>query len=252
MKVLVTGAGAGLGRATVEHAIAKGATVVALDQDAGALAELEWLHPRHVSTRTIDLADTAATEKLTRDLAAHFRFDLAVLAAGVSATGRFEAIPPEAYARLLRVNVSAPLVMAARLVGEGAMRKKSTIVFVSSLSHVTGYPGASVYAASKDAVAAYAEAVRRPFRRRGVHVCAVFPGPLRTEHAERHAPPGANPERRMDPARAAHLIWKHRKVPRLFPGMGARTAASLGRLAPETMTKVMRRVIFDKLDGEVW
>ena len=59
-----------------------------------------------------------------------------------------------------------------------------TVIFVSSLSHRTGYPGAASYAASKGAIAVYAGSIRKPFRRAlGVHVACAFPGPMKTEHA---------------------------------------------------------------------
>lgn len=254
MKVLVTGAVHGLGRAFLEHAIARGNTVVAVDRDAAGLAELEHHYPREVTAREVDLADEEGVRKLTADMARFFRFDMALLNAGISATGPFESIPFEASVRLVRVNVSAPLVMASGLVGGGAMNKRSTLVFVSSLSHAVGYPGAAAYAASKDAVSAYAEAVRRPFRKRGVRVTTVYPGPLRTLHAERHAPPGARAEGRMAPEVAARKIWRAaRKGERyLHPGLAAKTAGSLGRLMPATATRLMRKVIYEKLDESVW
>ena len=254
MRVLVTGAAAGLGRALVERAIDAGARVVAVDRDAAGLSELDYLYDGHVTTRHLDLTDREATERLTDDLGRYFRFDIVLLAAGVSATGRFEAIPAEAYERLVRTNVTAPLVMASRLVGAEAVNRGGTIVFVSSLSHAVGYPGAAVYAATKDAVAAYARAVRRPFQRRGVRVLTVFPGPIRTAHAARHAPRDADAGRRMAPEVAAAKIWKavRRRRRELYPGLAASGAGLAGRLMPGATTRAMRKAIFDKLDGEVW
>ena len=254
VRVLVTGAAAGLGRALVEHAIERGARVVAVDRDAAGLAELEYLYPTQLTSRRVDLADAAAVEALTKELARGFRFDMAILNAGVSATGRFEALPAEAYARLVAVNVVAPLVMARGLVAAEAMERQGTLVFISSLSHAVGYPGAAVYAASKDAVAAYARAVRRPWLRRRVRVATVFPGPLRTEHAARHAPAAADAAKRMSPDVAARAIWRAvRKGKReIYPGVAAKGAAAAGRWAPGTMTRMMRRAVFERLDGEVW
>ena len=254
MKVLVTGAAAGLGRAFVERALDRGATVVAVDRDAAGLAELEYFHPETVTTRRVDLADPEAVKALAAELSRHFRFEIVLLAAGVSATGRFEAVPADAYERLVRVNVTAPLVLAADLAGAGALTRRGTIVFVSSLSHAVGYPGAAAYAATKDAVAAYARAVRRPFRKRRVRVMTVFPGPIRTEHAERHAPPGADASRRMKPEAAAAKIWKavRRGDREFYPGLAAKGAGTFGRLFPRAATRAMRRALFEKLDGEVW
>ena len=254
MKALVTGAARGLGRAFAELVVSRGGTVVALDRDAAGLAELEYLYPREITTRWIDLADTEAVEALTRDIARHFRFDVVLLNAGISATGRFEDVPAEAYERLFAVNVTAPLLMLRWLVGDGAVKRGATVVFVSSLSHRLGYPGAAAYAASKDALADYAEAVRRPLLRRGVRVLSVFPGPVRTEHAGRHAPPGARADRRMAPAVLARKIRRavRTRKRRLYPGAAAKCLALLGTMAPGLATRLMRRAVFDRLERAVW
>ena len=254
MKVLITGAARGLGRALVERALDRGATVVALDHDGAGLAELDYLHPRHVTTRAVDLSDAQAVEAVTAELGRFFRFDLVVLNAGISATGPFETVPGEAYERLVRVNVTAPLLMASGLVRAEALNAKATIVFVSSLSHAVGYPGAAVYAATKDAVASYARSVRRPFKKRGVRVATVFPGPIRTDHAERHAPTGARADKRMAPEVVAKAIFKgvRKRSYEIYPGFGPRAASAVGRTFPRTMTRLMRRVIFEKLDRSVW
>ena len=240
---LVTGAAAGLGAALAERLLADGTEVVAVDR--APMRARSGLH-RH----TLDLADAAAVETFCVELVGSL--DLVVLNAGVSATGRFETLPAAAYERLLRVNVTAPLLMAARLVER--MEPGGTIVFVSSLSHRTGYPGASVYAASKDAVAAYARSVRRPFARRDVRVMCVFPGPVRTEHARRHAPPDADEAARMDPDELARRILQAVRRGRrtLYPGAAARATAIAGRAAPGRMTRLMRRLIFERLQRDVW
>ena len=260
MRLLVTGCAEGLGRAVAERALAALPQirrplagrwrVTGIDRQAEPLADLAAAWPDRFDGRLCDLADAAAVERLTARLEGPF--DLVVLNAGISATGRFEAIPAEAHARLLRVNALAPMLMARELVARGLMAKRSRMVFVSSLSHVTGYPGAASYAASKDAVAVYARSVRPLWRRRGVRVTCLFPGPLRTAHAERYAPPTDDPQtraaRRTDPRQVARMILNSRGQAVIFPGAGANLVWIAGALAPRLMTRMMRRAIFEKLD----
>lgn len=242
---LVTGGSAGLGRAMVERLLADGWRVVSVDRAEGAAMPF-------LERMTCDLADRSAVDALAGRLGAAGPFRLAVFNAGVSATGRFEAIPPEAYRRLMTVNAETPMILAAELVRTGHLA--GPMCFVSSLSHFTGYPGAAAYAASKDALAVYARSVRKPFARRGVSVTLACPGPLRTEHAERHAPPGADADRRMPPEVAARIILDATLAGRrlVVPGRANRLAALAGRLLPGTMIRQMRRLILDRLDGEVW
>lgn len=247
-RALVTGGHSGLGLAFCRILTEAGYHVTALDRSAPDTA-VPWTH------RICDLGDRPQLDAAVHHLCARGPFDLVVLNAAVSASGRFEAIPMEAHRKLIAVNVEAPLVICAALAARGALARRGRIVFISSLSHMTGYPGAASYAASKDAIAIYAKSIRRPFRRKlGVHVACAFPGPMRTAQAERHAPKGAKAEARMEPEEAARRIlaalrWRRRVI---VPGWRAKLFAVLGRLFPRLVTRAMRRFIHDRLDGEVW
>lgn len=247
MRALVTGAASGLGREITRQLAAGGVRVTAIDRSSIDAVET-------VEARQVDLADRDAVDRLLRDFTDEPPFDWVIHNAGISATGVFERIPDEAYARLLRVNCEAPMVMTAGLIGHSKIASGGRIVFVSSLSHFTGYPGGTVYGASKDALTVYARSIRPALKRQGIAVMTVFPGPVRTDHAARHAPPGARAERRMDPADlAARIIRATRRGKRvLYPGLPAKTGRLLGGLAPRRITAFMRRVIFEKLEQDVY
>lgn len=80
------------------------------------------------------------------------------------------------------------------------------MVFVSSLAHFVSYPGASVYAASKDGLAAYARSLR--VAEPALHVLTVFPGLTRPAHARRYGPDNSREARRMPPEKLAELIYR--------------------------------------------
>jgi short-subunit dehydrogenase len=88
----------------------------------------------------------------------------------------------------------------------------------------------------------------------GVHVTTAFPGPLRTGHAARHAPPGAREDRRMAPERAARIVLQAalRKRATCHPGMAAKAAAIAGSLFPGLADRLMRRNLFRRMDGGAW
>lgn len=248
-KVLITGAVEGLGRALADQVLAQGDFVLAVDHNRQGLHDLTQSHVGQCDSRMVDMADLGAVRILGEGTDSN-KYDLVILNAGISATGLFEEIPMSAYERLIAINLRAPLILASSLVRSGKMAKGSKIVFVSSLSNAVGYPGASVYAATKDGIATYAQSVRKPFRRKGVGVLTVFPGPIRTAHAEKHAPSGVKANKRMAPQKLANMILKaaSRKDKVLYPGFGAGMASMFGNMAPNLATKMMRRVIFDKLD----
>jgi len=253
MKALVTGAASGLGRAMSLELCRQGWSVVALDRDGPGLATLQ-AEASGIEPVELDLGEARALAAALPAIAGKGCYGLVVLNAGISATGRFEAIPDEVHRRVIAVNAVAPMLIASGLARLNAFTPDAALVFIASLSHFTGYPGAASYAASKDALAVYAKSIARPFARRSIHVLTVFPGPIRTAHAALHAPPGANEAMRMDPhVLACKILASTRsRKNRLAPGLAAKLTAFAGMLAPRTMTAVMRRLIFAKLDNTVW
>ena len=259
----MTGSAAGLGAALARALLADGWAVTGVDRDGVETSRALPLRGRgagaadgggaatsepctHVRT---DLSDPAAVDDLLDRL--DTPFDLVILNAGVSATGRFEAIPADAHARLLAVNAEAPLVLADGLVSRGLLPDGAALVLVASLSVDVGYPGAASYAASKDAIAAYGRSIAKARKR--LRVTTVHPGPIRTGHAARHAPPGAREAGRMDPdALARRILARAPKGGTLRPGPAAGLAGLAGRLVPGATARAMRRALFDRLDREVW
>ncbi len=250
LRALVTGVVEGLGRALVENLLKRGVEVRGLDINASGLVMMEEQSGAGFSAMPVDLSDRTALDETLATLQNEEKFDLVVLNAGISATGKFEEIPASAYQRLLRINLEAPMLMASQLMAAGRIAKGGTIVFVSSLCHATGYPGASVYCASKDAIAVYAKSIRPTCAGHNVNVLTIFPGPIKTAHAERHAPEGADAENRMAPEELAKRILKavDRRSGVFYPGAVAKLTRMAGRLMPATLSRLMRRIIFEKLD----
>ncbi len=247
-QALVTGFAGGLGKALTEQLLAEGWTVTGIDIDGKRGL------PDGLTAINCDLSERDALDDLLAGDRLKGPFDLVVLNAAVSASGRFENIPLKAHLKLLRLNAEAPMVMSASLASGGGIASGGYLVFVSSLSHVLGYPGAASYAASKDAIAVYAKSIRKPFARRGIKVSCVFPGPMQTDQAEKHSPAGSDAQKRMTPQMAAKIILRNVRANRrvIIPSASAKSLAFLGRLFPAISDRVMRRMLFEKLDRDVW
>ena len=253
---LVTGSSSGLGRAITERLLSHGWRIVGIDRVTPTTAVDVTPDGADQTTRTIlaDLGDRNAVDRALLAAVALGPYDLVVLNAGISATGRFETIPLAVHLDVLAVNAEAPMVLARGFAASDAIADHGRLLFISSLSHFTGYPGAASYAASKDALAIYAKSLHRSLKRRGIAVTVAFPGPLRTDHAARHAPQGANAARRMAPEIAAAAILKAALAGRrtVVPGAGNRLGALAGRLAPVAFARLMRRLVYEKLDRDAW
>ena len=238
----ITGAAAGIGLALAREYAGAGYAVEGIDREPktevrGAAA-----------VRQADLARLDGCEAAADILG---REPLAVLIhnAGINSVAAFEGSDPATAERLLAVNLLAPMLLTSRLLQSRALVEGSGLVFVSSLSRFVGYPGAAVYAASKDGLASYARSLAVALAPRGVRVLTVYPGPTRTEHARRHSPPGSSEARRMPPEVLAARVRRAAEAGRrtLVPGAGNALAAAVGHLAPRLAERAMRRVIYERL-----
>jgi NAD(P)-dependent dehydrogenase (short-subunit alcohol dehydrogenase family) len=190
--VIVTGAGSGIGRGTVELLVAEGANVIAVDLSDEHLA---WLDdspppgPGGLAGTDGRLADVlrvpgSVTEPETNQamvaaaLEAYGRLDAAVLNAGVVAQGDITRGSMDDFDRMMEVNVRA-VALGMKACVE-AMGEGSSIVVTGSVSGLRGDSGLFAYNASKGAVVNMARAVALDVAHRGIRVNAVCPGPIRT------------------------------------------------------------------------
>lgn len=235
---LVTGGSAGLGAAFVAELLARGYRVTCIDR-----------HPPTVTDARLtfvptELGDMTALGAVASTLAGKV-FDVVVLNAGISAVGAFEAIAPEHLQRVIDVNLRAPIELTRLLLSGGVLAPRASLVFIASLSNRLGYPGAAVYAASKQGLEAFARSLRPALSQ---HVLCVLTGPLDTGHARRYAPAGGRPGPRMAPAELAERVLSRLgQSGTIYASLPQHLAAVAGRLFPGTMTALMRRGLFLRL-----
>src|SRR5207244_7726418 len=103
------------------------------------------------------------------------------------------------------VNVTSLTSLNRHLVPQMITKHRGGILNVSSSAGFLPIPGDAVYAATKAYVTSFSEALRAELRGTGVSVCAVCPGPVRTEFQEvasrpgRNVKPGPGPDRLQVP-----------------------------------------------------
>jgi cyclic-di-GMP-binding biofilm dispersal mediator protein len=250
---VITGGADGIGRAVAERYARAGYDVTIVDRDAERAGQVCVALRGMGCAATCIRADLAWDEDIRAALAqlgALPPADLVIHSAGISAIGPFAGSDLAAQQRVLDVNLRAPQLLTAGLLRAGRVAPGGTLVFVASLSVFSSYPGAAVYAASKEGIAAYARSLRVALARQGIHVLTVYPGPTRTAHARRYSPDNRREGRRMPPERLAALIEQavRGRHPSLVPGGANRLVALVGRLFPALMEYVMRRIILEKLE----
>ena len=177
--VAVTGAAAGIGRATVEKLLSEGARVVAVDVNADALG---WAAGTdRVATLAGDLTDPATNAALVELATGRFGGLHGVcLNAGILAMGTIERGSMEDYDRTMDVNVRA-VVLGIRAALPALERAGGgAIVVTASVSGLAGDSGLWAYNASKAAVLNVVRSVALDVGHLGVRINAVCPGPVRT------------------------------------------------------------------------
>jgi short-subunit dehydrogenase len=246
----ITGAADGIGKALARRFAQAGYAVIGIDVDAErAAAAAAELHALGAEATFIiaDLSDDAGLALVVDGLRGRPPLDALIHNAGINAVGRFEGLDLAAQERVVALNLRAPLQLTAALRRYELLSEQASLIFLSSLSHYVSYPGAAVYAATKDGLAHYGRSLQIS-QPRG-HTLVVFPGPTRTAHARRYSPDNSREATRMPPEKLAELIFQaaRKRQARLVPGLGNRLIAFGGYLAPRLLEWSMEKAILAKL-----
>lgn len=170
-RVIVTGAGKGIGRATALMLARRGATVVAVTRSA---ADLETLAGEIAcETIAVDLADADATREAARKA---LPADLLVNCAGTTELESFLDVSVENFDLLYAVNTRAPMIVTQEYARERvAQGLGGAIVNVSSVAAFVGIPDHAAYCASKAGLDGLTRVMAKELAPQGIRVNGVHP-----------------------------------------------------------------------------
>jgi len=174
---VITGASAGIGRATALLFRRQGARVVL---NARRQDRLEGLAKETEGTAVAgDITDAAVRARILE--ACGGRIDILVNNAGYGEPGPVETVPEDDYRRQFEVNFFAPAAMIQAVLPMMRKQRSGHIVNISSVAGRFGYPLFGWYCATKHALEGLTDALRVEVQPWGVHAVLVEPGPVKTE-----------------------------------------------------------------------
>jgi NAD(P)-dependent dehydrogenase (short-subunit alcohol dehydrogenase family) len=183
-RVLITGAGGGIGRALLRELAARGARLCALEHSpAAAETLLDEIKPLGID---LLLAYGELTQDETREAALALvertwgGLDLLVNLAGVLDFVRYQDQDPGLISRLIKVNVVAPMLLTRAVLPGMIAQGHGRIVNVGSMFGSIGFPLFAAYSASKFALRGFSQALRRELAGTGVGVTYVSPRAVKT------------------------------------------------------------------------
>lgn len=183
--VLITGASAGIGRAVSHVFAAHGASVVLVARRTDILYQVKQELAHYGHPVLMITADVTREDDIARVVATTVsqcgRIDVLVNNAGLAMGGWFDAADPDQMSKLLNLNVVGLMRLTQQVLPYMIKQRDGYIVNISSTASFTNAPGQAIYAASKAAVNAFSNALRREYRSKGIHVSLVMPGWTRTE-----------------------------------------------------------------------
>jgi len=176
-RAIVTGAGSGIGAATVRQLVAEGWRVACLDRNAEAARAVAEGQP----VIAVDVADEAAVIKAMAEAEAVLGgVDALATCAGIYETTPFFASTAETFRRVHEVNVIGTFLC----IREAALRMApgARICTVGSVAGLRGggLAGTASYATSKGAVITLTKSAARELGPRGIAVNTVAPGMIDT------------------------------------------------------------------------
>jgi 3-oxoacyl-[acyl-carrier protein] reductase len=180
--VLVTGGSRGLGRAIVEALAGEPPGPLAFTWNADETAARRVEETTGARAFRLDLRDRARPDELVAEVEASLGpVEGLVNNAGLRREALLAMTSDEDWEAVLDANLGG-LFRCCRAVLRGMMvRRRGTIVNVSSLSALHGVAGQGAYAASKAGILGLTRSLAREAGRRGVRVNAVVPGFVATD-----------------------------------------------------------------------
>ena len=250
--VAITGASAGIGRATALRLARDGAAIVAcarrIDRLERLAAEIEAAGGRVLTagadvTRELEMQDLVA-----RAVERFGRLDVMICNAGFGIYGAIDDITSSQMHKLVDINYFGTYHATRAAMKVFRRQGRGHVIIVSSIVGKRGVPYMGAYSATKFAQVGLAECLRAEVAGSDIHVSVVFPVSTSTEFTEvMLRETGADISQSLGPKQTADQVADAiaraiaHPVPEVYPFKKARGLVLLNAIAPRFCDRLVRR-----------
>lgn len=183
---LVTGAGRGIGAAVARmlarHGYRLALTARTPEQLQAVAADCEANGAPKTRVYPADLTQPRAVDELAEAVLQDVEaVDVLVNNAGMGVRGTASEGDPDAWERMLALNLSAPMRLTRRLSEPMVERELGTIINIGSIAAIEGMTNSGAYAASKHGLRGWSSSTYRHLRGYGIKVTLINPAFVETE-----------------------------------------------------------------------
>lgn len=253
--IFITGAAAGIGRATAELFASRGWFVGLYDiNESGVQALRQQLGDANTVAGRLDVTDATAFERALAQFwdAAGQRLDVLFNNAGIAAVGAFEDSPLPKYNAVIDVNLKGVVNGFYKALPYLKQTPGARAISMCSASAIYGAPDFAVYSATKFAVRGLSEALDLEWRRHGITVRDLMPLFVDTPMVARFE---VKPKSfdvmglHLSASDLAHAVWRAAHWPRwlpkvhFYPGVQTWLTALAQKLSPTWLNRFTSRLI---------
>ena len=184
---IVTGASAGIGRASALALAAEGAKVVITarrqDRLEALAAEIKAMNTHAYIVAGDANDETTAKRCVETALNEAGRIDILLNNTGMGNYKNLVDTSLEEYDQLMDTNMRTTFIFTRQVVPQMLLQKQGTILMISSMAGLYGFANQAVYCATKFAQVGFAQSLDKELRPSGIKVGVICPGGVKTEFA---------------------------------------------------------------------
>ena len=214
----ITGAGKGIGKAVAIALAKEGVNLILVSRTQNDIDQLA-AETAKLGVKTLalsaDVSDINSINSAVEKAIAEFKhIDILINSAGIASFGKFLELEPEAWERIIQVNLMGTYYTTRAIIPNMIERQTGDIINISSTAGLNGNALTSAYSASKFAVLGLTDSLMQEMRKHNIRVTALTPSTVATDMAKYLNLTDGNPEKVMQSEDMADLIIAQLKLNR--------------------------------------